>query len=174
MELTIERIAPEHIEGFHHAVDCVARERKYLAFLEAPPLASTREFVMNNITKGHPQFVALAGGTVVGWCDVIPKPRPVHAHSGVLGMGLLPAFRGKGHGAALIGATLTEAYRQGLVRIELTVAADNARAIRLYERIGFEKEGVLKDAVRLDGLYKDMFLMAIVNHSDRQTRASAP
>ena len=48
------------------------------------------------------------------------------------------------------------------------------RAIRLYERIGFEKEGVLKDAVRLDGLYKDMFLMAIVNHSDRQTRASAP
>ena len=106
--------------------------------------------------------------------DVIPKPRPVHAHSGVLGMGLLPAFRGKGHGAALIGATLTEAYRQGLVRIELTVHADNARAIRLYERIGFEKEGVLKDAVRLDGHYKDMFLMAIVNHSDRQTRASAP
>jgi GNAT superfamily N-acetyltransferase len=115
MELTIERIAPEHIVGFHHAVDCVARERKFLAFLEAPPLASTREFVMNNITKGYPQFVALADGTVVGWCDVIPKPRPV---LGVLGMGLLPAFRGKGHGAALIGVTLTLPLSLRLCRSE--------------------------------------------------------
>jgi hypothetical protein len=76
-------------EGFHDAVDCVARERKYLAFLEAPPLASTRQSVMNNIANGYPQFVAVADGTVVGWCDVIPKERPVHAHCGVLGIGLL-------------------------------------------------------------------------------------
>jgi RimJ/RimL family protein N-acetyltransferase len=165
MEPTIERIAPEHIEGFHHAVDCVARERKYLAFLEAPPLASTRQFVMNNIENGYPQFVAIADGAVVGWCDVIPKQRPVHAHCGVLGMGLLPAFRGRGLGAALMSATLTEARRRRLVRIELTVHADNSRAVALYERIGFKTEGVLRDAVRLDGRYKDLILMAIVDRS---------
>ena len=165
MEPTIERIAPEHIEGFHHAVDCVARERKYLAFFEAPPLASTRQFVMNNIENGYPQFVAIADGAVVGWCDVIPKQRPVHAHCGVLGMGLLPAFRGRGLGAALTSATLTEARRRRLVRIELTVHADNSRAVALYERIGFKTEGVLRDAVRLDGRYKDLILMAIVDRS---------
>ena len=165
MEPTIERIAPEHIEGFHHALDCVARERKYLAFLEAPPLASTRQFVMNNIANGYPQFVAVADGTVVGWCDVIPKEHPIHAHCGVLGMGLLPAFRGRGLGAALTSATLTEARRRRLVRIELTVHADNSRAVALYERIGFKTEGLLKDAVRLDGRYKDLILMAIVDRS---------
>ena len=165
MEVAIARMAIEHVEGFHRALDFVARERKYLAFLEAPPLDATRDFVTNNIAKGYPQFVAIAGGYVVGWCDVIPKTRPVHAHCGVLGMGLLPAFRGRGYGAALIEATLGEARRFGLVRIELTVHADNERAIALYERFGFIREGTLRDAVLIDGQYKDMILMAIVDRS---------
>jgi len=163
MEVKITRISAEYVEGFHRAMDFVARERKYLAFLEAPPLDSTREFVMNNIAKGYPQFVAVAGGEVVGWCDVIPKSRPIHAHSGVLGMALLPPFRGRGHGAALIQATLSEARRIGLVRFELTVHSDNERAIALYERVGFKKEGTLKDAALVDGHYKDVILMAIVD-----------
>ena len=55
MDVAIRRIAAEHVEGFHRALDQVARERKYLAFLEAPAVGETREFV---IAKGYPQFVA--------------------------------------------------------------------------------------------------------------------
>jgi RimJ/RimL family protein N-acetyltransferase len=165
MDVAIARIAPEHIEGFYKVVDFVARERKYLAFLEAPPLASTSQFVMNNISRGYPQFVAIADEKVVGWCDIIPKDRPVRVHGGVLGMGLLPPFRGRGNGTALVNATLNEAWRQTLVRVELTVHADNARAIALYKKVGFETEGILRDAVRIDGRYKDLILMAILNHS---------
>jgi len=163
MEVKITRITAEYVEGFHRAMDFVARERKYLAFLEAPPLDRTRQFVMNNIVKGYPQFVAVASGEVVGWCDVIPKSQPIHAHSGVLGMGLLPLFRGYGYGAALIQATLSEARRVGLVRFELTVHADNERAIALYKRVGFEKEGTMKCAALIDGNYKDLILMAVVD-----------
>ena len=163
--LTIERIAPQHIEGFHRALDCVARERKYLAFLEAPPLDSTRKFVMDNIANGHPQFVAVADATVVGWCDVIPMAREVYAHRGMLGMGLLPSYRGRGCGTALINTTLAEARRQGFARIELAVHADNTAAIVLYRSAGFRTEGVLKCAARLDGLYKDLILMAIVHET---------
>ena len=91
-------IADEHIESFHKTLDVVARERRYLAFLEAPPLESTRAFIRNNIAHGFPQFVATLEGEVVGWCDVTPKSRPIYAHCGVLGMGLLPRFRGQGFG----------------------------------------------------------------------------
>ena len=163
MDVAIRPISAEHVEGFHRALDRVARERKYLAFLEAPALAETREFVMNNIAKGYPQFVAIAGGDVVGWCDVIPRNRPLVAHCGVLGMGLLPPFRGKGNGAALINATLTEARRKSIMRIELTVYANNKPAIALYKRVGFKREGRLRYAVLLDGHYMDMILMAIIN-----------
>ena len=45
-ELSV-RIVPTaefHIPGLHAALDEVAKERRYLAFLGAPPLAATREF----------------------------------------------------------------------------------------------------------------------------------
>src|SRR4029077_7815027 len=135
--VVIHRIREEHAVGFQHVYDVVARERKYLAALEGHPLERTKEFIRNNIAKGFPQFVALTDGKVVGWCDVIPMSLPAHAHIGTLGMGLLPEFRKRGIGQSLIDATLRDARRLRLVRIELTVHADNMRAISLYKRVGF-------------------------------------
>ena len=37
-------------------------ERRYLAFLEAPPLEATRAFILDIIEQGYPQLVALSGG----------------------------------------------------------------------------------------------------------------
>ncbi|TIV76670.1 MAG: GNAT family N-acetyltransferase, partial [Mesorhizobium sp.] len=68
--VAITRIAPGHIESFHRALDLVARERKYLSFLEAPPLDQTRRFVLDRIAAGDPGFVAVVRGEVVGWCDI--------------------------------------------------------------------------------------------------------
>ena len=48
------------------------------------------------------------------WCDVTPKSRPVYAHCGVLGMGLLPRFRSQGLGTKLITRTLKAARSFGL------------------------------------------------------------
>ena len=70
-------ITQDHIESYHRALDFVARERRYLSFLEAPPLESMRAFVLNNIEQGYPQLVAVSAGQVVGWCDVVPKPKPI-------------------------------------------------------------------------------------------------
>jgi hypothetical protein len=55
-----------HIEGVWKALDFVARERRFLAFVEAPPLARSRDFIPGNITKGNPQYVALAGNGGIG------------------------------------------------------------------------------------------------------------
>ena len=161
MAVEIRPIGPNDIEGFHRAVDAVARERKYLAFLEGPPLESARAFVLDNIARGNPQFVAIAEGEVVGWCDVVRNSRPVHAHCGVLGMGLLPEFRGRGHGRPLIEAALRSAVTSGFSRVELMVHADNGRAIALYERVGFVREGIKRRATCIDGRFDDTIMMAI-------------
>jgi RimJ/RimL family protein N-acetyltransferase len=155
-------ITPEHVESFHRALDFVARERLYLAFLEAPSLESTRNFVLDMIKHGHSQYVVLSAGEVVGWCDVTPKTRPVYAHSGVLGIALLPPFRGQGIGERLIRRTLDAARAFGLHRVELTVRENNAGAIELYKKVGFEVEGLLRDAVRVDGVCEDVVLMALL------------
>jgi ribosomal protein S18 acetylase RimI-like enzyme len=163
MAFQILPIAEEHIEGFRAVLDAVARERRYLAFLEAPSLDETRAFVRRSIKSGFPQCVALVDNKVVGWCDVLPFDRPAMAHGGVLGVGVLLEHRGKGIGPALVRAAMGMAKAAGLTRIELTVREHNQRAITLYERLGFVREGLKRKAVRIDGDYEDLVCMALVS-----------
>ena len=162
MDFQIVPIADEHIAGFHAGVDAVAREKLYLAMLKAPPLEESAKWVRNNIRKGFPQMVALVEGRVVGWCDVSPMERETLAHGGVLGMGVIDGFRGKGIGLALMRATLERAKAGGLTRVELTVREDNLRAKALYEKVGFVVEGVKRKAARHDGKYYDLILMGLL------------
>lgn len=151
----------EHIEGFHAALDRVARERRYLAYTQAPPLGQMRAFVRALRRRGFPQFVALAGARVVGWCDIAPFERPVFRHAGVLGLGVVSEFRRRGVGQALLAATLREAHRLGLARVELSVRQPNRAAIALYEKFGFVVEGIKRGAVRGDDGFEDLVLMAL-------------
>ena len=162
-DIEIVEIADEHVEGFNRCVGAVARERRYIALLDQPSLDSTFAFVHKIRDDGGAQFVALdSSGEVVGWCDVVRYSIEGFRHSGKLGMGLLPQARGKGIGARLATATIAAAHARGIERIELEVFPSNARAIRLYERLGFVHEGVHRNARKLDGVYEDNVLMALI------------
>jgi RimJ/RimL family protein N-acetyltransferase len=50
----------------------------------------------------------------------------------------------------------------GLERIWLTVNDDNARAIRSYEKVGFQREGVMRRSFRVNGQLTDSVLMSIL------------
>jgi ribosomal protein S18 acetylase RimI-like enzyme len=152
----------EHIEGFWKVLDNVARERRYIAFLEGPPMERFRSFVLGNIKRKAPQFVALMEGKVVGWCDIVPSDRPVHAHCGVLGMGLLAGHRDKGIGAALMQMSLDAARSCGLTRVSLTVYEGNARALEFYKKVGFRIEGVKQKDALIDGVYINVISMALL------------
>ncbi len=152
----------DHVEGYRRALDIVARERKYLTMLEAQSEDDTLRFVKSNLEGGSPMRVALAGGKVIGWCDVRREFFPSRAHRGNLGMGLLPEWRGRGVGRRQLEATLARARRSGFKRIELDVHADNPRAIALYEKTGFVREGIVRDASLIDSVLRDAILMAIV------------
>jgi RimJ/RimL family protein N-acetyltransferase len=156
-------IAERHIPSFRAAVDAVARERKYLAFLEAPPLEEITRFVLGNLERGYPQFVVLSRRMVAGWCDVIPnRTRVIYSHGGTLGIGLLPKFRGRGIGRRLMQPTIDAAFAFGLTRIELTVREGNVNAIALYKSLGFEVEGRHRNAVCIEGEYENLYSMALL------------
>jgi ribosomal protein S18 acetylase RimI-like enzyme len=63
-------------------------------------------------------------------------------------------------GRALLEAALAEARRRGARKLSLRVLGDNERARALYERAGFEVEGVLRAEFHLDGRDVDDVLMA--------------
>ena len=161
-KIQILPISAEHIDGFHRCLDTVARERLYLAAVQAPPLDSTRTFVLSNIARHVPQFVAVINNNeVVGWCDISPLKGEGFEHRGELGMGVLPPYRGLGIGQRLLSRTILRAREDGLERIELEVFASNVPAIKLYEKIGFIVEGIKKNARKIDGKYDDIIEMAL-------------
>ncbi len=154
----------QYVETFRSAVDAVARERKYIGFLEAPPLDNVRAFVQHLLGGAGVQMLAIApGDIVVGWCDIVRNPHEGFRHAGRLGMGLLPRFRGRGLGRMLALRTIREARQAGMERIELEVFGSNAAAIALYEALGFITEGLKQSARKLDGEYDDMLCMALLS-----------
>ena len=162
MEITIQPASLDHVESFWRTLDIVAREHRYLIFLEAPPIESTRKFIAQILAKGWSQFYALHDGNVVGWCDIVRDERPGMTHIGHLGIGLLPEYRGRKIGARLLAAAIADAFQKGLTRIELEVFAANTRAIALYRKTGFIEEGRKRQARLVDGVYDDAICMALL------------
>lgn len=69
---------------------------------------------------------------------------------------------GRASAKRLMRRTLEAARAFGLHRVELTVREDNGNAIALYKKVGFEIEGLMRDAIKVDGVRKNVVLMAIL------------
>jgi RimJ/RimL family protein N-acetyltransferase len=103
---------------------------------------------------------ALVDGEVVGLASVSRYSGSRVLHVAEFSLGVLKRMWGRGLGRALCHRSLLEARRRGITRLELRVRADNLRALRLYESVGFTLEGRLRDAFRIRGVAYDELLMA--------------
>jgi putative acetyltransferase len=106
-------------------------------------------------------LVAVLDGKVAGSAGLTRETRHRRAHAAGLGMAVHDAYAGRGAGTALMTALVEVADRWwNIKRLELDAYVDNARAIALYERFGFEREGVLRAYAWRDGVYVDSLAMA--------------
>jgi putative acetyltransferase len=73
-----------------------------------------------------------------------------------------PAEKGTGLAAAMIEEAIEIERARGVLRVELTLEADNQRALSFYRKLGFEQEGRLKKAYKRAGEadYLDELVMA--------------
>ncbi|MEO7766039.1 MAG: GNAT family N-acetyltransferase [Ferruginibacter sp.] len=65
------------------------------------------------------------------------------------GLAIHPAFSGKGEGSKMMKEIIALADEQQILRIELSVADTNQKAIQLYKSVGFCEEGILKKYTHL-------------------------
>ncbi len=69
----------------------------------------------------------------------------------------------KGCGTEAVRLLLSHAFRDlNLQRVDLHVLASNARAIRVYEKCGFQREGVKRRAAWIDNAWHDLIIMSIL------------
>jgi putative acetyltransferase len=107
-------------------------------------------------------LAAEMNGEVVGSAGLHPVGVALRRrHALTLGISVAPEVQGRGVGSTLMVAMCDYADNWlGALRIELTVYTDNARAIALYRKFGFEIEGTFRGYAMRDGRYADAYAMA--------------
>jgi len=107
-------------------------------------------------------LVATIADEVVGNAGLHPVgPHVRRRHAMMLGMAVAPAYQRQGVGSALMAALCDYADRwAGALRLELNVYTDNAAAIALYRKFGFEIEGTHRAYALRDGRLVDSHAMA--------------
>ena len=105
--------------------------------------------------------VAVVDGQIVATGNVHSFDSPRRRHALELGISVVAPYQGMGIGDRLMTLLLDTAEGWlGAERVELMVLSDNARAIRLYEKLGFAREGVLRYDIWRDGGHADSLVMA--------------
>lgn len=105
-------------------------------------------------------LVAEAAGQLCGQARLSRHRAARIAHVGWMSVEVHPNAQGIGVGRALCQALISASDALGVLRLELYVRADNARAIALYLSLGFAMEGLRRGFVRLaDGSFVDDWCM---------------
>ena len=116
---------------------------------------------LSNIAPLDRILVAVADGEVVGNLGLHPQTNVRRAHVAGIGMAVRDDWHGKGIGKALLRSAVDLADNWlGLMRLELTVWADNAVAQRLYVSEGFVVEGTHRAYALRHGRFTDAIAMA--------------
>jgi RimJ/RimL family protein N-acetyltransferase len=83
-------------------------------------------------------------------------------------------FWGPGHGTEATRLLVDHAFATlNLHRVWLRVAEDNERGLRSYLRVGFQKEGILREDYYRDGRYRNLVLMSLLRGEWENRRSTS-
>ncbi|MBS6035040.1 MULTISPECIES: GNAT family N-acetyltransferase [Pantoea] len=158
-EITIRHVMPEDAAALHRIYSQPDTQANTLHLPHSSlQMWQTR---LSTPQPGVRLLVACMDDEVVGQCALEVPDRARRRHSATLGMGVDERYRQRGVGRALMQemVSLCDNWLQ-VSRMELTVFVDNAPAIALYRRFGFEIEGTAKGFAMRHGELIDAYYMA--------------
>lgn len=153
--MQIRQIQQQDAESFIEFFKQLDAETEFMLFEigERPTLLSQQiEFIRKlELSVNEVIFVAIHQQHIIGFIALSRKPFNKVKHCFQLVIGVLENYRGKNLANELYQCAEQWAIDQGAIRIELSVIQENIRAIKFYEKLGFEKEGIRKKAYSARG-----------------------
>lgn len=167
-KVLLKSASPEDAEALFRHRQATSGETHFMGrnpeeFRESP--SQMQEKVAAIEADGREFLVtAFLDGNIIGDAGVfLVKGQMKYWHRGGFGISILQEYSGLGLGSQMLKAALAQAQVNGFEQLELGVYSDNPRAMRLYEKFGFQKTGICPNAYKLkDGTYRDEIQMVRV------------
>lgn len=102
-------------------------------------------------------LVATVDSKIVGYIALFGNKLQRIKHSAYIVTGILQSYAGKGIGTKLFEEGIEWAKLRNFHRLELTVMVHNVNGIGLYEKMGFEREGIKRHSLRVNGEWVDEY-----------------
>ena len=140
----------------------VRREGRWLITTPGSVSEPSESFWISEMIRAgeHLVLVAEADGEVIGNVLVSVDRGVATEHIGVLSITISEPWRDVGIGTELVAAAQRWVVERGLRKLSLGVFPENARAIAVYEKRGFVREGLRHGQYRSGSAFRDEVLMA--------------
>ncbi len=166
--IIVRHALPEDAAGLVEYVQRLSEERGIYILLQPGEFTVTadEERLMlegYRSSDNSAYFIAETGGQIIGGLHVRGGARRANHHCGGIAISVAHGWRDQGIGNRMLEAAIAWARGSGvLTRLELYVFAENAPAIHLYQKHGFQVEGQLRKSVYRDDAYHDDLVMGLL------------
>ena len=120
-----------------------------------------------NSSSNSTMMLAVLDNEIIGIGTISSNQKTKGRHVGILGIVIAQKYCNDGIGKIMMDELINWCKMNGITRkITLVTAQDNQSAVALYEKCGFETEGILKNEILIDGEFShliSMGLMILVN-----------
>jgi RimJ/RimL family protein N-acetyltransferase len=109
--------------------------------------------MIQDVTNGKKIHLQVLVGDAFAGSGEVRRGKYRRSHVGDVGLSLAPAFREEGIGTEFMKSLIDEARKIGLRLLTLSCFENNPRALHVYEKLGFIRNGVTPGAIAFKGTY---------------------
>lgn len=153
---------PTDGRGLAHLFAKVRAEGRWLITTPGAVSEPSEAFWISEMIRAgeHLVLVAEADGEAIGNVLVTIERGVATEHIGILSITIADGWRDVGIGSEMVAAAQRWAAERGLRKVSLGVFPDNERAMAVYTKLGFVREGLRRQQYRTAQGFRDEILMA--------------
>jgi phosphinothricin acetyltransferase len=134
--------------------------RMVTAELEPTTVEARLPWFREHSPEQHPFWVVESDGEVIGWLDFKKfLPRCAYRGTAEISVYVDDKFRRQGVARRLLEEAIARAPSLGITAFVGLIFAHNEPSLKLFERLGFERWGLLPRVARLDNLERDLTIV---------------